>query len=234
MEDEKNVATPAEEVEVSETVESEAPAEEIVAEGESPEERYEQEAEKQPETVPLHVHKETRDKLKTEIRELREQLSKAQSPSRAKLSEIASKWGVEPETISELAEAIKSESAREVESKFGSLVEEQKRAKVEEAFNNEFSKLAKNFPQLEGKRDVIKNLAFTKQYLKTPLDRIAQDVFGDLLGKGGMEEARPSADRGGEVIDFSKPMTPEQKSQVLKDPEARAKYYAYLDQNTLR
>jgi DNA-binding transcriptional regulator YhcF (GntR family) len=235
MADEEIITTPATEEPSSEPV---APQSEERTDAEAteqePEERYSDEVEKKPDTVPLHVHKETRDKLKAEIRELREQL-KSHSPSSAKLSEIASKWGVEPDTISELAEAIKSESTREVEARFGSLVEEQKRKKIDEAFEKDFQdKVAKNYPQLEGKKEQIKALAFTKQYVNTPLDQIAQQVFGDLLGKGSVEEARPASDKGGEVIDFSKPMSREQKAQVLKDPETRARYYSFLDQHPQR
>ena len=237
MADEEIITTPAEEVKDSEPVKEPSQAvtadeETVTAEPQAPEERYAEEAEKKlPETVPLHVHKETRDKLKAEIRELREQL-KASNPSSAKLSEIASKWGVEPDTIKELADAIKSESTREVEARFGGLVEEQKRAKINEAFEKEFQeKVVKDYPQLAGKKDELKALAFTPQFVKTPLNEIAQKVFGDLLGKGSMEEARPASDKGGEVVDFSKPMTPEQKSQILKDPEARSRYYEYLDKH---
>lgn len=231
MADEEIITTPATEAESSEPVETSTEVTETVtAEPAAQEERYAPEAEKQPDTVPLHVHKETRDKLKAEIRDLREQLVKAGSPSKAKLSEIASKWGVEPETISDLAEAIKSESAKEVEARFGSIVEEQKRAKVDAAFDKEFQeKVVKDFPQLAGKKEELKALAFTSQFVKTPLNEIAQKVFGDLLGKGGIEEARLGSDKGGEVVDFRKPMTDEQKAQVLQDPEARKQYYAYLD-----
>ncbi len=230
MADEEIITTPVEEVKPNEPVAKEAePVTEETPQAD-PQERY-AEAEKKPDTVPLHTHKEVRDKLKTEIRELREQL-KAANPSSAKLSEIASKWGVEPQTISELAEAIKSDSTREIEAKFGTMVEEQKKAKVEAAFDKEFQeKVVKDFPKLAGKKEELKALAFTPQFVKTPLNEIAQKVFGDLLGKGTMEEARPASDKGGEVVDFSKPMTEEQRSQVLKDPEARAKYYKFLDQN---
>lgn len=233
MADEEIITTPAEEVKDSEPVET-STEESTVTEAEvKPEERYAPEPEKQPDTVPLHVHKETRDKLKSEIRELREQLAKTQ-PSQAKLSEIASKWGVEPETISDLAEAIKSESTREVEARFGSIVEEQKKAKIDAAFEKEFQeKVLKDYPQLAGKKDEIKDLAFTQKYFKTPLNEIAQKVFGDLLGKGSVEEARPASDKGGEVVDFSKPMSREQKAELLKDPEARSRYYKYLDEISL-
>jgi hypothetical protein len=236
MADEEIITPPATEVESSEPVEPSTEVTETVTEAPEtakPEERYAPEPEKQPETVPLHVHKETRDKLKTEIRELREQLAKTQ-PSKAKLSEIASKWGVEPETISDLAEAIKSESTREIEAKFGRLEDEQKQAKIDAAFEKEFKdKVLKNYPQLESKKEQIKALAFTKQYINTPVDQIAQQVFGDLLGKGSMEEARPATEKDGEVVDFSKPMTDEQRAKVMADPEARKSYFSYLDSHPL-
>lgn len=239
MADEEIITTPATEAPSSEPVEASTEATEPVTEAPAqadPEERYAPEAEdkKQPDSVPLHVHKETRDKLKAEIRDLREQLAKA-NPSQASLQRIAEKWGVEADTVKELAEAIKSESTKEVEQKFGSLVEEQRRAKIEAAFEKEFQdKVVKEYPQLAGKREELKALAFTPQFVKTPLNEIAQRVFGDLIGKATLEEARPGSEKDAEVVDFSKPMTEEQRAKVLADPEARKQYFAYLDAHPLR
>lgn len=195
-----------------------------------PSERYEEpkEENKKPEAVPLHVHKKVRDELKAENRQLR-QLLASQNPSQTKIDDIASRWGVPAEDVKALAEAIKSDSTKEIDQKYSELLEQQKREKVDKAFNDEFEKkIASQYPQLAGKKEQIKALAFTKPFLNKPLDEIAQEVYGDLLPKGKVEQARPASDKQGEVIDFQK-LTDEQLNEVMKNPEAKKKYFDYLD-----
>lgn len=236
MADEKIVPTPAEEVkdgkpaEVAPAEPKEPRANEPAAEAAAPEERYE-EAEpdrKDPESVPLHVHIQAKEKYKNEIRELREQL-KGANPSAAKISQIAEKWGVDAADVQALAEAIKGDSNREVEAKLSAIEQDRRQAKVDAAFDEEFQKLSKSYPQLEGKKRQLKQLAFTRDYLKSPLEQIAQDVFGDFLQKGTLEPSRPSGEGASETLDFSKPLTAEAWDRIKSDPKAKQAYFDYMN-----
>jgi sugar-specific transcriptional regulator TrmB len=188
---------------------------------------------KKEESVPVHVHAKVRDELKQENRKLKEELAKLQSPSSRTVSDIAEKWGVEKETVEALVQAAKQESSAEIDAKYGDIVRQQQVEKVNKAFDDEFSKLVKNYPDMESRKDAIKALAFTPQYKDSSLEEITQNVFGSALSKGTIEEARGTSDSDAETIDFSKPMSREQKQKVLANPEARSKYYAYLDKHTL-
>lgn len=193
-------------------------------------ERYQEP--KKEESVPVHVHAKVRDELKQENRKLKEELAKLQSPSARTVTEVADKWGVEPETVQALLQAAKQEALAETDAKYGNIAKQQEREKVDQAFNAEFDKLVKNYPDMESRKDALKALAFTPQYKNSSLEEITQNVFGSSLQKGTIEEARNTSDSDAETIDFSKPMTPEQKSKVLANPEARKKWYAYLDKHS--
>ncbi len=210
------------------------PSEETIVEETDNEEipdRYQEP--KKEESVPVYVHKKVRDELKQENRKLKEELQKLQSPSSRTVSDIAEKWGVEKETVEALVNAAKQESSAEIDAKYGDIVKQQKTEKVNKAFDDEFSKLVKNYPDMESRKDAVKALAFTQQYKDSSLEEITQTVFGSALSKNTVEEARGTSDSDSETIDFSKPMNPEQKIKVLNNPEARKQWYAYLDKTSL-
>ncbi len=233
MADESIVPTEDEQVKPSPEVEAPKSEETPPSEPETPARYRETQEPKKEESVPVHVHAKVRDELKSENRKLKEELARLQSPSAKTISEISEKWGVEAETVQALVEAAKTESAKEFESKFGDVIKQQQTEKVEKAFDDEFSKLVKNYPGMEDKKDAVKALAFTKQYANSSLEEITQSVFGSSLAKGTIEGASPATESDGETIDFSKPMTPEQKQQVLANPEAKNQWYAYLDKTSL-
>lgn len=228
MEDENIVTTEDEQVKSSPEVETEQ--ESTPSEQEIPD-RYQEP--KKEESVPVHVHAKVRDELKQENRKLKEELAKLQSPSNRTVSEIADKWGVEKETVEALVNAAKQESSAEIDAKYGDIVRQQKAEKVDKAFNDEFSKLVKNYPDMEARKDAVKALAFTPQYKNSSLEEITQNVFGSALQKGTIEEARGTSDSDSETIDFSQSMSREQKQKVLDNPEAKKKWYAYLDKHSL-
>lgn len=229
MADDEIIPTEDEQVKTSQEVEAPT-GEETPSEQEIPE-RYQEP--KKEESVPVHVHAKVRDELKQENRKLKEELARLQSPSSRTVSDIAEKWGVEKETVEALVQAAKQESSAEIDAKYGDIVRQQQTEKVNKAFDDEFSKLVKNYPDMEARKDAVKALAFTPQYKNSSLEEITQNVFGESLQKGTIEEARATSDSEGETIDFSKPMNSEQKQKVLADPAARKQYYAYLDKTSL-
>lgn len=229
MADDEIIPTEDEQVKPSTEVEQESTTDN---EPEEIPDRYQQEPKKE-ESVPVHVHAKVRDELKQENRKLKEELAKLQSPSSRTVSDIADKWGVEKETVEALVNAAKAESSAEIDAKYGDIVRQQQQEKVNKAFDEEFSKLVKNYPDMESRKDAVKALAFTQQYKDSSLEEITQNVFGAALQKGTIEEGRGTSDSDSETIDFSKPMNPEQKQKVLADPAARKQYYAYLDKVSL-
>lgn len=100
---------------------------------------------------------------------------------------------------------------------------------LDEAFSKAFEEdVLSLYPELKDKKSAIKALALTEQYKDTNLGDIAVEVFNvakksseDTSGAGGEKTEDLS-------VDFEN-MTPEQEAEVMANPEAKKKYYAYLD-----
>lgn len=168
-------------------------------------------------------------KAKDRIKELQDDLAAAKSPMSASVREIAAELGVEESAATKLIQFAKDSSLKEFEHKFGPILKKDELAKADQAFDTEFDKVVKIYPALASKKKQLKSLAFSKEYLKTPLDKIAEESYGDLIGKPTTEDAAGGSDKGeSEKIDFAN-MTSDQRAKVMKDPELRKKYYAYKD-----
>ena len=98
-----------------------------------------------------------------------------------------------------------------------------KNRELDAAYNNEFAKVAKDFPKLAGKSEVLKKLAFQPDNVNKTLEQIAIETFGDLIGRATTETSKQS---GGEKVEvtFSENMTADELAIVDSDPALKKKF----------
>lgn len=141
---------------------------------------------------------------------------------------IAEKHGLDEEFVSEFADAMvklaktdRNVLPKDISDKLAvldTLQKERAEQTEERMFNDDFDKVAKEFPALADKKDSIKEIAYTEGNERIPLRAIAIQFLHDNpvpqpKGKTA-EDGQPGAGRdAGEVIDFDH-VTEEQ----MKDP----------------
>jgi len=180
------------------------------------------------ETVPLATHLKLKDKYGKLEKEL--DLARKSAPgtplSDQTIDNLAEKHNVEPSFIKDLLGVMEADSNQ----KISKIEADRQHDKVEQAFNDEFESLTKDYPKLASKKNIIKKLAFDPDNKNKTLEEVAVDAFGDLIGRESSESGRPAANRDTDVtkIDFDN-VTPEQKKLIYADPKLKAKYFKHLD-----
>jgi uncharacterized membrane-anchored protein YjiN (DUF445 family) len=149
------------------------------------------------------------------------------------IRQLAEQEGLSESFVEKLVGLTKNETEKLLSSQLEEQRKQQEMAKVEQAFEKEFNKLIENFPEMDSKKEAIKQLAFSKPYLKKSLPEIAEEVFG-FNAKASSEDDVISRSEDGEVrVDFEElRKNPEKRSKVFeKSPEARQKFYDWADKN---
>lgn len=192
---------------------------------------------KEPQTVPLSVYLSLKDDVKDLKKEIKESKdSKKPSIIIGGVKELAEKYpDVDHEFIEDLLSSATTQAQEAIEKKYTPILqkqdEERKREAFDKAFEKVFTKALDENPDLPKTidKEVVKTLALTPAYKNTPIAEILLKLYGSVEGKQSSEnETRTGADRIDDVVNFEK-ITPEQKERVLADPDARKKYFAYLD-----
>lgn len=94
----------------------------------------------------------------------------------------------------------------------------------EQAFDVDFNKVAKLYPEVTDRRDTVLALSLTDKYKDSTLEDIVQDTFGNLIQKVTTEDEGGTGGSGVDVnIDFQN-ATPDQIEKIMANPEARKKY----------
>jgi hypothetical protein len=198
---------------------------------------------KKPETVPLAVYLELKEDLKTLKHEIKESQGKSKETVAVEgYDSLKAKYpDVSPEFIQDMLGAATIEATKKIESKYSPIIEKQENEKKQEAFDRAFDSLFEktlkenpDLPQTIDK-DTIKTLATTEKYRNVPLAEILLKMYPvQNVGRPSSEnDARTSGDKVEDIVSFEK-ITPEQKSAILDDPKARAKYFSWLDTQTGR
>jgi hypothetical protein len=224
-----SVITPDEEVKnIEGTVEAEMKKEEQVAPEKS----------NKPDTVPLAVYLDLKEDLKALKQEIKESKGSDKSKVENKgMSEIAKKYpDVNEDFINDILSSATEKATREIEAKYSPIIEKQEKAEkqaiFDRAFDNLFDKAISDNPDLPKTidKELVKELALTPKYRNVPLSDVLIKMYGNVtVSKSSSEnDMRTSADRVSEVADFAK-ITPEQRSSIMEDPKARAKYFSWLD-----
>lgn len=185
--------------------------------------------------------------LKNELKELKKELKESKSSEQkavliAGMDELTRKYpDVSPEFIKDMLSSATKEATKSIEDKYTPIIakQEQKEKQIafDKAFDNLYEKTLKDNPEIPTNidKDVIKALAVTPQYRNTPLADILIKLYGqNTEGKSSSEnDMRTGAERVDDIVNFDK-ITPAQKSAIMDDPKARAKYFNWLDTNTGR
>jgi hypothetical protein len=207
---------------------------------EEPEERPKRE----PKFVPVGIHTEERHKRQeaearaeqavAEAEELRKQLSSVKPNDDSKLDElaksIADEDNVDVNFVKKILKASgeinkRSELPADVVAELASIKDvraklerEQRELQQETGFNNEFSSIIKEFPNLSDKKEELKQLAFTEQNSTIPLKLLAlQYLHENPSGKKTVEAPiKTGKVNNDDVIDFSE-ITEEQFAKLTYD-----------------
>lgn len=152
--------------------------------------------------------------------------------------EIAKKHDIDPEFAKDLGKVLLTHSVAAAEAKFIPMLKEQeeqaKKEKIESEFNKAFdtATAVEKYKGIAIDKDSVRQLQFANP--TQTVEQIVERLYGSVAasskeeGKETTEEARNGAQRGGDVVDFEK-MTPDQRDAVMADPEAKKKYFAWLD-----
>ncbi len=153
------------------------------------------------------------------------------------IKQLADKWGVKDEFLKEFTESIltKVKLPDDIQGKLTAFEEAQRKQKEEEGFNNEYSSVAKEFPELDAPevKAKLRRLAYTEEYARYKL----KDIY--LLNKEHLVTARKvsaEAGKGGTSagsVDFDN-VTAEQVANMDKTTfEAFSNYMAKKGGNRL-
>jgi len=198
------------------------------------------EAKKDSPTVPLSVFLDLKNELKEAKQAIKESSgSKKPEVTIEAVKDLAKKYpDVEKDFIEELLSISVTEAEKRIEQKYTPLLtkqdEREKAIAFNTAFDNVFNKALKDNPDLPTDKidkEVIKALATTPAYQKTPIADIIVKLYGNqVAGRETTENnTRGGADREIETVDLNRPLTREQEDAVLADPVARKKYFDALD-----
>lgn len=154
---------------------------------------------------------------------------------------IADKYDLEAGFVEDIAKLAASQGTRKAEAKLAKELEkrdtETKQARIEREFDTAFDRISSNdkYKGVEVSKENVKALQFANP--DKTVEQIMEELYGGVLramGRDTTEDTRQGAGGGDNGIDAStvdfENMTAKQREAVMADPEAKAKYYAYLDQ----
>ena len=190
------------------------------------------------ETVPLKVFLD----LKEDLKELKKEMKESNSSQRSSvevqgLSELSKKYpDVDSEFMSDLLNSATQEATKKIEEKYSPIIErqenEKKRLAFDKAFDVVYERTLSENPDLPKNidKEVIKALALTPRFRKTPLSEILTKMYQkEEVGKSTTEnDTRTSGDKVEDIVSFDE-ITPEQRKNIMADETARKKYFNWLD-----
>lgn len=185
--------------------------------------------------VPLAIFLEKKKEAKAlekELSDLKQQIKDGATKSEAKaeLKDIAEKYDVDPNFLSELSTIIYSKAKGDVEetlkSKLQPLEDKEREEKINKAFNEHYEKVIEELPEYADviNKDIIKSLSLLPQNANKTFQQIIEETYGKTVtGKKTLETATP---RGGKEtsLDMSRINDPEYFKRVMENPELKKKY----------
>ena len=236
--DEKTIIAPAgednkTETATTETATTEATVEKEVTVGEA----LNVEPKKEPRLVPeaaLIEYKKENKELAKEIKELRKAIESGASKKEVSedIKSIAEEYGVDEEFLGKLASTIKSQAEAEAEAKVSSklkpLEEKEKAERMNQAFEEHFSKVIESMPEYKDivNKEIIKVLSLDPKNANKSFAKILEEAYGHLVvGKRTIESTKPRGGAGDTEIDFNKAKSDsEYFNEILSNPELKKKY----------
>ncbi len=234
---EETKTAPAEETKKTENVDSktETTQEETIGEILGNEKKEKKQV---PEAVLIQYKKDNRQ-MKRELEELKAQIAEGASKKEVSSSvkEIAEKFKVDEQFLTELASTMKkeakSELQEELDAKIKDLQVKGEQEKFEKAFNQTFDKILEQNPEYKGivRKEVIKLLAKQPENASKTFSKIIEENYGHLIpGKKTMETATAGAGKD-TTIDYQKAKTDaEYFKQIMANPALKKKYNEGLEE----
>jgi hypothetical protein len=221
-----------------------------------------------PKFVDLDKHKKMRDRAQAAEKEVEELRLKIETLANKNVEEvktettvanidedlqsIADEMGVTIESVKKLYSIAESGATQKLESKFserfknleqvaGSVKAKEAELLQEQIWDKQFKELKDKFPNedVESKKKELKELAFSKQFSKTPLDVIYKGVDGlREVRKKTVESGSGGSTKGeGDAIDFSEiinlPENEMNKRVEAMDAGTFEKFTNYIEKNKL-
>jgi hypothetical protein len=234
----ETIVTPESEKIDSPAIQAEVKVEEGTVEAEMQKLIPDEKKEVSQETVPLKVFLDLKQDLKDLKKEMKEASSSKQSQIRVQgVNDLVAKYpDVSADFINDILSSAKSAAEQELDSKYAPMIQKQKQKEEVEAFNkafdNVYEKALKDNPDLPENvdKELIKTLVLTPKYKNVKIADILITVYGNN-SKGKIASENDTVTAAGEIetiTSFDK-ITPEQKTAIMADPKARAKFFDWLD-----
>ena len=193
---------------------------------------------KEEKTVPLATHI-SEKKRRQEAEKQLEELKNADKPITASsVQEIADDLGVDVDVVNKIAASVKEGVMSEIEPKLSAMEQEKTQAQQKKVLNNLFKTAIEKNPEFKdvANKEVILQLASLEKNKNKTMSDILADTYGKVTESDSPKPMETAKRGGAEVpaeIDFSKlgQLTPEKQSEVLKDPETKAKYNKWVEEN---
>lgn len=182
-----------------------------------------------PEAVLIEMKKENKQMAK-DMADLKTLIEKGASKKEvtSDLKALAEKHNVDPDFLSEFADAVRKEATEAAKAELKPIEEENNASKRESIFNEHYEKTLKENPEYAKlvNKDVIKALAFDpKNKDKTFLD-IFESAYGHLVtGKKTIDTTKPRGGKEDTKVDISRAQRdPDYFKEVMADPELKKQY----------
>ena len=202
----------------------------------------------EPETVPLASlleYKKDNKELRKDIEILRKQIEDGVSKKEitTNIQELADKFNIDPEFISEFKKSIMAEARKDAEAEAEKKAEEKMRPLLEEkeklskkerdelidkAFQTHYTKALENMPEYAeiANADAIKALSLLPQNANKTFRQLIEETYGKAIpGKRTIDSITPGGGKEPAPLDFDKARKDtEYFKEVMANPELKAEY----------
>ena len=183
-------------------------------------------------TVPLKTFldiKKEKKALEKTVSDLQAQVKAGtitKSEVKSELKDIADKYEVDHNFLSELSTIIYAKAEESFNSKLKPLEEKEKAERINIAFEEHYNKVIEEMPEYAGviNKSAIKALSLLPENSKKTFQQIIEETYGKTVtGKKTMETSTP---RGGKEtsIDMNKMRDPAYYKEIMANPELKKKY----------
>lgn len=182
-------------------------------------------------SVPLKTLLEVKKEKKALERELAEIKASAEkgatkSEVATDLKQLAEKYDVDANFLSELTTIVYSKAKAEAETAIKPVLEKESRAKADQALSEHIDRALNSMPEYDAvvNKDVIKSLAKLPENKNKTFQQLIEDTYSKTVtGKKTMETSTP---RGGKEtsIDWNRVNEPEYFKNVMANPDLKKQY----------
>lgn len=181
----------------------------------------------------ISISKKKFNKREQKIQELQEQLNGRNSNTPADVKALAEKYKLDEGFVSDMVTLSKAQAKEDLKGEISPIVRRHEEEKRNEGFNKAFEEETMMHPALIEKKEQLRSLSFQSNNANKTILEIAQEFYPEAVGRKSSEsDTSRFSDKDLETIDFGR-MSEAQRTLVLKNPQARDKYYAWADKNGL-